>query len=280
MSRCFTLEYATWFRLILPGFQALGLPIPLGGTTVFFRRHVLEELGGWDAHNVTEDAELGMRLAKAGYRTELIDTTTYEEACCAPRAWIRQRSRWLKGYAATYMVLMKDPKALFTQLGWRGFLGVQLIFLCTLSQFALAPLILGLWLLPVQDVASSTGISWLTSAIAAMFIMAEIANITVTALATRRAEQRRFWIWIPTLHAYFFLASLACYKALWELIRDPFYWDKTSHGKSLRRAQPSPSGAKSPLPRPLRRPHVGASETPPKYVRAEPDKHGRRHRFQ
>lgn len=280
MSRCFTLEYATWFRLILPGFQALGLPIPLGGTTVFFRRHVLEELGGWDAHNVTEDAELGMRLAKAGYRTELIDTTTYEEACCAPRAWIRQRSRWLKGYAATYMVLMKDPKALFTQLGWRGFLGVQLIFLCTLSQFALAPLILGLWLLPVQDVASSTGISWLTSAIVAMFFMAEVANITVTALATRRAEHRRFWIWIPTLHAYFFLASLACYKALWELIRDPFYWDKTSHGKSLRRAQPSPAGAKSPLPRPLRRPHVGASETPPKYVRAEPDKHGRRHRFQ
>ena len=166
------------------------------------------------------------------------------------------------------------------QLGWRGFLGVQLIFLCTLSQFALAPLILGLWLLPVQEVASSTGISWLTSAIVAMFIMAEVANITVTALATRRAEHRRFWIWIPTLHAYFFLASLACYKALWELIRDPFYWDKTSHGKSLRRAQPSPSGAKPPLPRPLRRPHVSASETPPKYVRAEPDKHGRRHRFQ
>lgn len=214
MSRCFTLEYATWFRLILPGFQALGLSIPLGGTTVFFRRHVLEESGGWDAHNVTEDAELGMRLAKAGYRTELIDTTTYEEACCAPRAWICQSSRWL------------------------------------------------------------------TSAIVAMFIMAEIANITVTALAIRRAEHRRFWIWIPTLHAYFFLASLACYKALWELIRDPFYWDKTSHGKSLRRAQPSPAGAKSPLPRPLRRPHVSASEKPPKYVRAEPDKHGRRHRFQ
>lgn len=102
LSRCFTIEYAVWFRLILPGLDRLGLVVPLGGTTLFFRRDALEKLGGWDAHNVTEDADLGIRLARHGYRTELIDTVTREEANCRMIPWIKQRSRWLKGYAMTY----------------------------------------------------------------------------------------------------------------------------------------------------------------------------------
>ena len=64
LARCFTIEYATWFRIMLPGMARLGFAIPLGGTTLYFRRHVLEALGGWDAHNVTEDADLGFRLAR------------------------------------------------------------------------------------------------------------------------------------------------------------------------------------------------------------------------
>ena len=101
LSRCFTIEYATWFRVILPGLQRLKFAIPLGGTSLFFRRDILEELGGWDAHNVTEDADLGIRLARHGYRTELLATVTQEEANCHLWPWIRQRSRWLKGYAMT-----------------------------------------------------------------------------------------------------------------------------------------------------------------------------------
>ena len=102
LSRCFTLEYAIWFRVVLLGVQRLGLPIPLGGTSVFFRRGVLEQIGAWDAHNVTEDADLGMRLARFGYRCEMIASTTWEEANCRVGPWIRQRSRWLKGYALTW----------------------------------------------------------------------------------------------------------------------------------------------------------------------------------
>jgi hypothetical protein len=101
LSRCFTVEYATWFRLMLPGIAALGLVVPLGGTTLFFKRDALEELGAWDTHNVTEDADLGVRLARAGYRTDMIQVTTFEEANSAVWPWIRQRSRWLKGYALT-----------------------------------------------------------------------------------------------------------------------------------------------------------------------------------
>ena len=122
LSRCFTIEYATWFRVILPGMQRLGLAVPLGGTTLFFRRDVLTSLGGWDAHNVTEDADLGIRLARHGYVTHLLPTVTFEEANCHVLPWIKQRSRWLKGYAITWLVHMRQPALLWSQLGaWRFF---------------------------------------------------------------------------------------------------------------------------------------------------------------
>lgn len=103
MARCFTIEYATWFRLILPGMARLGMAIPLGGKTLFFRRDVLEQLGGWDAHNVTEDADLGFRLARHGYRTQMMPTTTHEEANCAPchgcaNARAGSRAIWSRGW--------------------------------------------------------------------------------------------------------------------------------------------------------------------------------------
>lgn len=93
IARCFTIEYASWFRVIMPGLERLGLVLPLGGTTMFIRRAALEALGRWDAHNVTEDADLGVRIARAGLKTEMLDTTTYEEANCRPWPWVRQRSR-------------------------------------------------------------------------------------------------------------------------------------------------------------------------------------------
>jgi hypothetical protein len=110
MARLFTVEYASWFRVLLPGVQRLGLFVPLGGPRSSCGASALEEVGGWDAHNVTEDAELGLRLARAGYRTELVDTTTYEEATAAVGPWIRQRSRWLKGYLITWATAMRDPR--------------------------------------------------------------------------------------------------------------------------------------------------------------------------
>lgn len=97
-----------------------GLRRAAGGTTLFFRRGVLEQLGGWDAHNVTEDADLGVRLARLGYTTELVETVTKEEANCRVWPWIKQRSRWIKGYAMTYGVHMRDPRRLWRELGRAG----------------------------------------------------------------------------------------------------------------------------------------------------------------
>ena len=141
LTRCFTIDYAIWFRLVLPGLVRLGLPIPLGGTTVFFRRSALEAFGRWDAHNVTEDADLGVRLARRGYRCDFVQSVTEEEATHTVRAWIRQRSRWIKGYAMTWAVHMRDPLSLLGELGPLRFLAIQILFLGTLSQFLLAPLL-------------------------------------------------------------------------------------------------------------------------------------------
>ncbi|MCU0901311.1 MAG: glycosyltransferase [Cypionkella sp.] len=232
LSRCFTIEYAAWFRLVLPGLERLGLPIPLGGTTLFFRRAALEELGGWDAHNVTEDADLGMRLCRHGYRTELIDTVTGEEANCRALPWVKQRSRWIKGYMMTWATHMRDPALLWRQLGPWKFAGFQVLMLCTLTQFVLAPVLWSLWL-PWFGVAHPVADALPPAAVLAMLIvlvLTEGTNLALNLIGLHRSGHRFARAWVLMMHLYFPLGTLASYKAGWEVIRKPFYWDKTTHG--------------------------------------------------
>lgn len=237
LSRCFTIEYATWFRVVLPGLEKLNFVIPLGGTTLFFRRDVLEELGGWDAHNVTEDADLGVRLARHGYRTELIESVTEEEANCRFWPWIKQRSRWIKGYAITWAVHMRSPRQLLAELGLRRFLGVQLLFLGSLSQFMLAPVLWTFWAFPLglphplDGMLSGLGIAALTL----VFLTAEAVSLGIGIFAIASTRHRGLWPWVPSMHLYFPLAAIAAYKGIWELIARPFYWDKTAHGHTAER---------------------------------------------
>ncbi|WP_299690899.1 glycosyltransferase family 2 protein [uncultured Tateyamaria sp.] len=234
LSRCFTIEYAAWWRLVLPGAARMGLALPLGGTTLFFRRDILEELGGWDAHNVTEDADLGIRLARAGYVTELIPTVTMEEANCHPWAWIKQRSRWIKGFLITYCVHMRRPRQLLRDLGPLRFLGIQAMFLGTVVQFATLPLLWSFWL-PVFGVThpvtltAGAGVMW---PLAALFITSELISIVVSVLAVSDRTHRHLVPWVLTMPFYFPLAAVAAYKGLYELIVAPFYWDKTQHGRA------------------------------------------------
>ena len=232
MSRCFTVEYATWFRVLLPGISQLGLVVPLGGTTLFFRRKPLEEIGAWDAHNVTEDADLGVRLARAGYRTELVDTVTGEEANCRMVPWIKQRSRWVKGFMMTYAVHMRDPMRLWRELGPRRFLGFQILFAGSLSQSLLAPLMWSFWVVPFGIAHPVvTGMSTLQFiAMCALFALCEGLNIATGVIGLKRAGKSADRWWVPTLYAYHPMASFAAYKALYEMVTCPFYWDKTQHG--------------------------------------------------
>jgi cellulose synthase/poly-beta-1,6-N-acetylglucosamine synthase-like glycosyltransferase len=232
LSRCFTMEYASWFRVILPGLQRLGFAIPLGGTTLFFRRAALEELGGWDSHNVTEDADLGIRLARHGYRTEMLDAVTEEEANCRALPWVRQRSRWLKGYMMTWVVHMRDPALLLRQLGAWKFFGFQVLFLCTLSQFLLAPVLWSFWLVPlgVPHPLVSALPPMVMLGLIGLYLMTEVINLTLNITGLRRTKHSMSKLWVVTLHFYFPLGALASYKAAWEMVTKPFYWDKTSHG--------------------------------------------------
>jgi cellulose synthase/poly-beta-1,6-N-acetylglucosamine synthase-like glycosyltransferase len=232
LARCFALDYAAWFRVVLPALITFDLPVPLGGTTLFLRRNIIEELGGWDAHNVTEDAELGMSLYRRGYRVRLIDSTTYEEANCRALPWVKQRSRWLKGYLVTWLVMMRHPRQLFRDLGWKGFATFQMIFAGTILNCATMPIlwaflsgtvtghaVLGLNLSPLGVTAMVT-----------LLVSGQIITIAMFFFGSLRREHAHLLPWIPILNFYFLLTVPAVYKAIWETLRAPHHWDKTEHG--------------------------------------------------
>jgi cellulose synthase/poly-beta-1,6-N-acetylglucosamine synthase-like glycosyltransferase len=142
LTRMFTLEYSYWFDYMLPGLDTFDIPIPLGGTSNHFKFEYLMELGGWDPFNVTEDADLGVRAYDKGYKVGIINSTTYEEANNEMFNWVRQRSRWIKGYMQTHLVHMRNPVALWKKLGWKGFLGFNFFIGATPVTFLVYPLLL------------------------------------------------------------------------------------------------------------------------------------------
>lgn len=238
LARCFTIEYASWFRIVLPGLTKLGLAIPLGGTTVFLRRAALQAVGGWDAHNVTEDAELGIRLARMGYKTEMLHSVTREEANIKPWPWVKQRSRWLKGYALTWWCHTRNPRKLAQDLGIWRFWGFQIIFLASLIQFLLAPVLWSFWSLllgpdhplshPLSNVVSGQGLQ----TIIGILIASQVASLILFTSGIARSQHKGLLIFVPTMFVYFPLGCVAFYKALLEIVRAPFFWDKTQHGVS------------------------------------------------
>lgn len=235
LARCFTIEYASQFRGFLPGIASLGLVVPLGGTTVFFRREHLEKVGGWDAWNVTEDADLGMRLARFGLRTEMLDAVTYEEANCHAVPWIKQRSRWLKGFFITWSVHMRNPVRLWRQIGTAPFLAFQIQMLGGVLGFLLAPLLWVCWLIAagLQHPVSMIGPASVGNGLLMMiglFLLAEVINITIGLSTTSAKERRHLLKWVPSCYFYYPLGFFAGWKAIYEVFLKPFYWDKTMHG--------------------------------------------------
>lgn len=225
MSRAFALEYAVWFRLVLPGFERLGLVLPLGGTTLFFRRAVLEGLGGWDAHNVTEDADLGLRLTRHGWRTEMLDSVTLEEANCSPVPWVKQRSRWIKGYMLTWSTHMRRPVALWRDLGTLPFLAMQAQFALSVLQALLAPFLWAFWFVNSDNLPPLTVLG-----ATALLVLSFALDLTMAVLAHRRAGLGFGRHWVVALPLYHILATAAAIKALADLVIRPFHWDKTHHG--------------------------------------------------
>jgi cellulose synthase/poly-beta-1,6-N-acetylglucosamine synthase-like glycosyltransferase len=233
MPRLAALDYRLWFGLLLQGLDRLGVPMPLGGTSNHFRVAVLRAIHAWDPFNVTEDADLGIRLAALGYRVSMLDSTTHEEAPTEVAAWIRQRSRWLKGYMQTWLVHCRCAPLLIGQVGIGGFLAFQLFIGGAVLSALVNPILWTIFIVsivfavPIFDNASGHDLG----AIAALGVIGSNLLLTLLTVAgSKRTGTDRPDPYGLTVTLYWLLVSIAGYRALWHLIVKPFHWEKTEHG--------------------------------------------------
>ena len=233
LTRWFTVEYSMWFDLFLPGLDASNAPIPLGGTSNHFKRDALVEAGAWDPYNVTEDADLGIRIHKRGYRTAVVDSTTYEEANSHAYNWIRQRSRWIKGYIQTWLVHMRHPMKLIDSIGLKSFLSFQFVVGGTFFSALVNPIywiLTTLWFFFEWDFIEQIfpGVIFYFGAICLF-----VGNFAFTYMNVAGAMRRGYHDMVK--HAllsplYWGLASVAAWRGFYQLITKPYYWEKTIHG--------------------------------------------------
>ncbi|GAA3624283.1 glycosyltransferase [Kineosporia mesophila] len=235
LTRMFTLEYSFWFDYMLPGLEALRLPIPLGGTSNHFRTQPLRDLGGWDPYNVTEDADLGIRAASLGYTVGVINSTTYEEANRAYGNWIRQRSRWIKGYLQTTLVHTRRPVRLVREAGAVQALAFALLVGGTPLSFLLSPPLYALFitslLVPIESLNALFPSPILQISLGNL-LLGNSMMIYVTMMGAFKRRRYRLVPWALLNPLYWMMHSISAYKALWQLITNPHYWEKTTHGLS------------------------------------------------
>ena len=233
ITKWFTIEYSLWFSFFLPGLASMSAPIPLGGTSNHFRRVVLQSLGAWDPFNVTEDADLGIRMFREGYTVRVLESVTLEEANSDFVNWMKQRSRWLKGYLQTYFVHLRHPNELRKELGWKGlmhytmFVGgtpilamINPIFwLMTILWFVAKPhFIEEIFPAPIYYLGL---ISW---------TFGNFLLVYVTIMSCRIGHRGRLLIPAMLVPFYWVMMSMAAVKSLFQLLRAPNFWEKTAHG--------------------------------------------------
>lgn len=243
LTRMFTLEYSFWFDYMLPGLEALRFPIPLGGTSNHFRTDDLRRLGGWDPFNVTEDADLGVRAAALGKRVGVIPSTTYEEANNAYGNFVRQRSRWIKGYLQTSLVFLRHPVELVRTLGWRQSFGFGMLIAGTPLSFLAVPplyavLVLSIILPPGRFAPYFPG--WVLWASLANLLIGNALMIYVSMMGVFKRGLYGLVLWALLNPVYWLLHAMGAYKAVWQLLVRPHYWEKTVHGLSAAAPQLAP----------------------------------------
>ena len=235
LTRQFTIEYSSLFDAILPALAACRLPLPLGGTSNHFRLDLLRQVGAWDAFNVTEDADLGLRLARHGFVSGVIEATTFEEACRGFGPWIRQRTRWMKGWMQTYLVHMRNPLVVWRALGTRNFIALQVLMGAQIIAALAHPLFLAMLGI---ELFRNTALAQPETLFGAAFWTLAVFNLgfgylvtIVLGLLTARTRGFHETIFaVLTLPVYWLLVSIAAYRALGQLLTRPHYWEKTPHG--------------------------------------------------
>ena len=229
LAALFAAEYAALFGVLLPALARWRLPLPLGGTSNHFRIATLRAIGGWDAFNVTEDADLGMRLARRRLRVETLDSNTREHAPLRLRLWLGQRTRWMKGWMQTFIVHNRDPLRLTDDMG----LGPAMVFEVLVLGMILAPLLhcgLGLCLALqlVSGVPLFDGRGWSVLYIGVL-LLGYGSTMAATVLGLARVRGLRLLMPQLLLPLYWLLISVATLCALADLLRRPFYWFKSPH---------------------------------------------------
>ncbi|MCV0367836.1 glycosyltransferase [Filomicrobium sp.] len=233
-TRQFTIEYTALFDAIVPTLARLDLPVPLGGTSNHFPRRILETSGGWDPFNVTEDADLGIRLARQGARVAGLASTTWEEAPETFRIWLGQRTRWLKGWMQTYIVHMREPTRLLRDLGLKRFAGLQVLMGGMILSCLVHPwfyVVLGASLLSGRSDLLVPSDEWHVLYWAGLFNLfaGYVSAIALGAIAVARRGRPELAISVLAVPIYWLLISWAAYRALWELVSAPHHWEKTQH---------------------------------------------------
>lgn len=230
LTKWCTIEYSSWFDTYLPGIESVRAPVPLGGTSNHFKTEKLRSVGGWDPYNVTEDCDLGIRLSRAGYRTRILDSTTWEEPNSRLSNWLNQRSRWLKGYIQTYFVHMRDPLTLMKDLGVKNFIHFNFIVGGNFLVLLLNPLA---WFFLFRWVHSTESLFNESPVILLVTYTLLFCNLAFIFINTLGALKRRYYrLMIPALLSplYWMLMSLGVAKGLAQFFRKPHYWEKTAHG--------------------------------------------------
>ncbi|MBX2805187.1 MAG: glycosyltransferase [Hyphomicrobiales bacterium] len=234
LSKQCAIEYASLFGGILPLLDRQRLPIPLGGTSNHFRIGILRRLGAWDAYNVTEDADLGIRIYRAGLRAEVLYSETHEEAACQLGNWLRQRTRWLKGWMQTYLVHMRQPGRLVRELGISGFLTLQGHFAGTILAALIYPVS---YLIIASDVMNGWWLSQPQSLLGHHLLLLAVFNliagfvgaVLLGAFVLKERHLTKLLPQIPLIPVYWLLISIAAYRAVYQLLTAPHFWEKTEH---------------------------------------------------
>jgi cellulose synthase/poly-beta-1,6-N-acetylglucosamine synthase-like glycosyltransferase len=244
LTRLGAVDYALWYNQFLPGLTSglarPGVFVPLGGTSNHFRANMLREIGGWDPYNVTEDCDLGVRLGREGLRVAMLNSTTWEEAVPRARPWIRQRSRWVKGYLQTYLVHMRRPLRLLRELGPRGFADFQVLVGFNSLLLLINPL---MWMLTITYTVTkgTTAGNFIQALFPAPLYYLGLLCLVLwnfiffysSVYVCVRHDMMRLTRYALLTPLYWVLMSVGGWAGLASLVRHPSYWAKTEHGVSL-----------------------------------------------
>lgn len=233
ITKFFSAEYATYFNLILPGLGRLGMPVPLGGTSNHFRTKTLLGLGGWDMFNVTEDIDMGIRIARRRLQVKLMDSVTWEEANSHLGNLVRQRSRWKKGGMITFLVHSRNPVSLYRDLGFVNFVSFMVIVMTTPLTLLVNPIF---WFMTIAyQATNATFIEELYPLpifYLGIFSIA-LGNVLFVLYVMMGCKVRGLHgniKWMVLAPLYWGILSFATWKALYQLITRPHFWEKTNHG--------------------------------------------------